>query len=61
MSMRLSKQEKFAETKGFIGGKKCAVKGCTNRYNEGKFIGMVCSPCYEKMIDKIKRGKSNKS
>jgi len=26
---------------------KCIVKGCTNKSSEGKFIGQLCSPCYE--------------
>lgn len=25
----------------------CRVKGCTNRSDEGRFIGEFCSPCYE--------------
>lgn len=29
--------------------KKCIIYGCTNKKNEGKFIGDICSPCY-KMI-----------
>jgi hypothetical protein len=25
---------------------KCAVKDCTNHAHEGKFIGLLCSPCH---------------
>ncbi len=53
------KQEKFVKTKDYEGGKECAVKGCTNRHNEGGFIGMVCKPCYDKL--KLRVGKSNKN
>lgn len=24
---------------------KCIVSGCTNRHNEGKFVGELCAPC----------------
>ena len=25
----------------------CLIPGCTNRSNEGNFVGEVCRPCYE--------------
>jgi hypothetical protein len=25
---------------------KCVVKDCTNHTHEGKFVGLLCSPCY---------------
>jgi len=25
---------------------KCAVKDCENRAHEGKFVGLLCSPCH---------------
>ena len=25
---------------------KCAVKNCTNYSHQGKFIGLLCSPCH---------------
>lgn len=28
-------------------GKKCIVKGCTNRVGEGQFIGNMCDCCYK--------------
>ena len=27
--------------------KTCIVKNCTNRSNEGLFLGDLCAPCYE--------------
>lgn len=29
--------------------KKCVVKGCTNKTNEGNFVGDICAPCHEYM------------
>jgi hypothetical protein len=26
--------------------KRCIVKNCTNRTNEGSFVGGLCSPCH---------------
>jgi hypothetical protein len=26
---------------------KCIVKDCTNHEHEGRFIGQLCSPCFE--------------
>lgn len=26
---------------------KCAVKDCENQTHEGKFVGLLCSPCHE--------------
>jgi len=37
--------------------KKCIVKNCTNKSNEGIFIGGLCGPCYEF----ITQGKGNHS
>ena len=25
----------------------CVVKDCTNRTNQGGFVGEICTPCYE--------------
>lgn len=36
---------------------KCHVKDCKNHENEGLFIGIVCSPCYEFLS--IGRGKTS--
>lgn len=27
--------------------KKCIVFGCSNKQNQGKFVGDICAPCYE--------------
>jgi len=34
----------------------CIIKGCTNCKHEGRFIGDICAPCYNKItIDSKKR------
>lgn len=30
---------------------KCAVLGCKNHSNQGKFIGKLCAPCYDYLIN----------
>jgi hypothetical protein len=35
---------RYAESKGT--GMKCAVKDCENHAHEGKFVGLLCAPCY---------------
>ena len=32
---------------------KCIVLGCPNKKNQGKFIGDLCSPCYEMLTTGI--------
>jgi len=27
--------------------RECVVKDCTNRTNQGGFVGEICTPCYE--------------
>lgn len=32
--------------------KECQVYGCSNRTNQGDFVGSLCAPCYETVISK---------
>jgi len=34
---------------------KCIVKNCDNRMSEGKFVGMMCSPCHQFVSEGIGR------
>ena len=28
---------------------KCIYKGCNNRSDQGRFVGSLCAPCYDKI------------
>lgn len=34
--------------------KTCIVYNCANKENEGLFVGVLCSPCYEHITEKPK-------
>ena len=38
--------EEFDELWEKANAEKCVVSGCTNKTNEGPFVGNMCSPCY---------------